>query len=104
VAAPETIEFLFFADCPSHEEALSLLRSVLAEQGIERPISIREVRDDEEAVRLGFPGSPTIRVGGRDVDPAGGRATPSLSCRVYRSADGRVSPLPAREQIEEALR
>lgn len=103
VAAPETIEFLYFADCPSHEEALALLRNVLEERGIERPIAVREVSSDEDALRLGFPGSPTIRIDGRDVDPAGGSARPSLSCRVYRLPDGRVSPLPAREQIEEAL-
>ena len=103
MAGPETIEFLYYADCPSHEEALALLRSVLDERGIERPIAVQEVRSDEEALRLGFPGSPTIRIDGRDVDPAGGGAAPSLTCRVYRLADGRASPVPAREQIEEAL-
>jgi hypothetical protein len=102
--APARIEFLFFADCPSHEEALELLQSVLAAHEIEREIEVHEVSSDEEAARFDFPGSPTIRIDGRDVDPAGASGRPVLSCRIYRLPDGRVSPLPSREQIEEALR
>lgn len=104
MAAPDRIEFLFFADCPSHEEALELLQSVLRARGIDRPVEVQEVRSDEEAARFEFPGSPTIRIDGRDVDPAGAAGRPVLSCRIYRLPDGRVSPLPSREQIEEALR
>ena len=63
----------------------------------------RQIRDDGDAARERFVGSPTIRVAGRDVeDPAGQPA--SLSCRVYRLADGRFSPLPARGVVREALR
>jgi hypothetical protein len=103
VAAPETIEFLYWADCPSHPEALALLRSVLAERHVEREIELIEVRSDEEARARAFPGSPTIRIDGRDVDQAGAAEPPALSCRVYWLADGRVSPLPSRAQIEAAL-
>ena len=53
---------------------------------------------------LRFPGSPTIRVDGRDVDPAGAGARPALTCRIYHLPDGRVSPVPSREQLEAALR
>ena len=56
-----------------------------------------------EAEELAFPGSPTIRFDGRDVDPAGERSRPSLTCRIYYLPDGRVSPVPSRAQIEEAL-
>jgi hypothetical protein len=97
------IEFLFWAGCPSHPEALALLEDVLAERGISAPIELREVRTHEEARELAFPGSPTIRVDGADVDPAGAAEPPSLTCRVYRLRDGRPSPVPSREQLEEAL-
>ena len=29
------IEFLFWLDCPSHPEAMALLREVMAEMGVE---------------------------------------------------------------------
>ena len=97
------IEFLFWAGCPSHPEARALLDAVLAERGIDAPVEVLEVRTDEEALANAFPGSPTIRVDGRDVDPKGATAAPSLTCRIYHRPDGRVSPLPTRQQIEEAL-
>jgi hypothetical protein len=102
-AAVPTIEFLFWAGCPSHPEALELLRSVMAERGVEAEVELREVVTDEEAAALRFPGSPTIRVDGRDVDPAGAGDPARLACRIYRLPDGRVSPVPTREQLEEAL-
>jgi hypothetical protein len=98
------IEFLFWEECPSHPAALSRLREVLAELGLDDPIDPIEVRTDEEAERLRFPGSPTIRVDGRDVDPQGAAAMgTALTCRIYRLEDGRISPLPSKEMIRRAL-
>lgn len=98
----ERIDLLYWDGCPSHPEALALLRSVLAERGIALEVDVREVHNDEEAEALRFPGSPTIRIDGRDVDPAGADARPSLGCRIYHE-DGRVSPVPSRKQLEDAL-
>lgn len=97
------IEFLFWRGCPSHPEALELLSDVLAARGIEAEVDEHEVTTQEEAERLAFPGSPTIRVDGRDVDPAGADSRPALNCRIYHLPDGRVWPIPTREQLEEAL-
>jgi hypothetical protein len=102
--APTRIELLYWAECPSYSEARSDLESVLGEHGFETPIEMREVSTWEEAEALRFPGSPTIRVDGRDVDAAGAAgAEPSLTCRIYYLPDGRVSPVPSREQLEDAL-
>ena len=98
------VELLWWAGCPSHPEALALLESVLAERGLDVVVRQHEVLTEAEAEELRFPGSPTIRVDGRDVDPVGAEGIPSLSCRVYRTADGRPSPVPSREHLEEALR
>ena len=95
------VELLWWAGCPSYPEARELLEEVLAGRA---DVEVREVRSDAEAEAVHFPGSPTIRVDGRDVDPAGASAAPSLSCRIYHLPDGRVSPVPSREQLEEALR
>ena len=100
---PATIELFYWEGCPSHPEALELLNEVLAERGIEAPVVMREVVTWEDAEALAFPGSPTVRVDGRDVDPEGAASPPALACRVYRLANGRVSPVPSREQLENAL-
>lgn len=98
------IEVLHWDGCPSTPEALELLEDVLREHGQAERIELLEVKTQEEAEELGFPGSPTIRIDGRDVDPRGAEARPALTCRIYLLPDGRVSPVPAREQLEEALK
>ena len=97
------VDFLYWSGCPSHPEARELLGEVLAAHGVEAEVVEREVTTDEEAQELAFPGSPTIRVDGRDVDPQGASARPALTCRIYHLPDGRVSPVPSREQLEEAI-
>jgi hypothetical protein len=97
------IEFLFWDGCPSHPEARQLLDNVLAEHALEVEVKVREVRTQAEAEELRFPGSPTIRIDGRDVDPDGASARPALNCRIYRKPDGGPSPVPTREQLEAAL-
>ena len=97
------VELLYWDGCPSHPEALELLQTVLGERGLDVTVELREVETDEEAHALRFPGSPTIRIDGRDVDAPGAEGRPALTCRIYHLADGRASPIPSREQLEEAL-
>ncbi|WP_324715421.1 DUF2703 domain-containing protein [Carboxydochorda subterranea] len=98
------IEFLYWEECPSHDEALRRLREVLAEEGVRDPVEIIRVDTDEQAEALRFPGSPTIRFDGVDIQPEGAeRAGSALTCRAYR-VDGRISPLPTKGMIREALR
>ncbi len=104
MAVPEQVELLYWEGCPSYPEALTLVRSVLDDLGLAVEIDLRQVTSDEEAQALAFPGSPTIRVDGRDVDPAGAGSRPALTCRIYHLSDGRVSPVPSRTQLEDALR
>jgi len=97
------VELLWWQGCPSHERAAELLSSALAElhRG-DVAVVRREVTTPEEAARLNFPGSPTFQFGRRDLFPSD--AAPALTCRVYRTADGRVSPLPDRAQLTTRLR
>jgi hypothetical protein len=98
------IEFLFWEDCPSHPEAMARLQEVMGEMGVDVPIERIEVLTDEDAARLAFPGSPTIRVDGQDIDPAGAAQMGSaLTCRVYVLEDGRFSPVPSKDMIRRAL-
>src|SRR5688572_11143648 len=99
------IEFLYWEDCPSHGEASSRLEAVLAEEGVTAPIRRMHVGTAEEAVAMGITGSPTIKIGGRDIQPEGAeRSPPGLNCRLYILEDGRPSPLPSREMIRRAVR
>ena len=98
------VELLWWEGCPSTEKALSTLRDVLAEEGLD-PDSVvqRKVRTDGEAESVGFIGSPTIRIGGVEVAPVENEPA-GLTCRVYRLRDGRMSPAPDPEDIREVIR
>lgn len=102
--APQ-IELLYWEECPSWERALAELREEMDALELDpATVKVREVESDEEAVRESFMGSPTIRIGGEDVDPPMADELFGLACRVYRRPDGRVSPLPDREDVRAALR
>ncbi len=70
---------------------------------IETPVEIRRVETEEDAQREQFFGSPIIRIDGQDIAPPPDDMSPGLTCRAYRRADGRISPLPPVEAIELAL-
>lgn|SRR5574341_611358 len=97
------IEFLYWEDCPSHEQALARLRAVLREEAVEVPVEVIHIDTEEQAATRQFPGSPTIRINGVDIQPPGANPI-GLSCRVYLTDDGRVSPLPTAEMIRRAVR
>ena len=93
------IEVLYFEGCPNHESAVDLAREVLGELGLATEIQEIEVSSAEDAERLRFLGSPSIRVNGSDIEPGADERTEfALSCRVYGA-----SGLPPRELIVAAL-
>jgi peroxiredoxin len=97
------VELLWWDGCPSHGEAADLLQSTLDDLGRgDVHVVRREVRTRAAAAQLGFPGSPTFQVGGRDLFPA--EAPPALTCRVYQRPDGRSSPLPDADDLAARLR
>lgn len=81
-----------------------MVREEMAAAGLD-PAGLveREIHDGAEADAAGFPGSPTILVDGDDIQ-APGAEPGGLTCRVYRLRNGRISPLPDREDLREALR
>jgi hypothetical protein len=98
------VTYLFNRSCPSHEEGLQLLRAAAARAGRQLELTVHEVADDAEAERLGFPGSPTYLVAGRDVaEPHADAAYAAEACRVYRLPGGRFGPLPHLDDLVHAL-
>jgi len=97
------VELLWFSDCPNHATARRMLEEAIAELVPGTPILDLDATDPVTAERVRFPGSPTIRVDGRDIDPTyvdPGDYTPR--CRLYRTDSGPLG-LPERRWIEDAL-
>jgi hypothetical protein len=98
------VEILYFSGCPNYAPAVACVREVLAQEDTQAEMVEVEVRDVATAQRVGFLGSPTIRVDGQDVETAA-RAERAfgLSCRTY--IDGcRRAGVPPSEWIRAAVR
>lgn len=97
------IELLWFEDCPNHEAAVRMVREVLEETGVTADLARVEVPDLETGNRVTFPGSPTIRVDGRDIEPGWEEcADCTPRCRLYTTADGLRGP-PERHWLVAAV-
>lgn len=96
------LEVLYFDGCPTYHMANETLKRVLAEEDIAAEIRMVAINTDEEAMRLRFPGSPTIRVDGRDLFPTGEREDWRLGCRIYSTPEG-LKGHPTIGMVKEAL-
>ncbi|MFD3944302.1 alkylmercury lyase family protein [Streptomyces sp. NPDC058579] len=94
------ITVLTVADCPNAQPALERVTAAL--DGRQAQVELVEVADEAEASRLGMCGSPTILIDGTDPFAPPG-AVPSMSCRLYRNADGAVSGVPDESALRQAL-
>ncbi|MFF3689700.1 hypothetical protein [Streptomyces sp. NPDC002187] len=70
--------------------------------GREAEVELVEVRDQAQAAERGMNGSPTILLDGVDLFAPDG-AVASVSCRLYRDADGAVAGAPNVAALREAL-
>jgi hypothetical protein len=96
-------ELQVIPDCPHATPAYNLLRRALDDIGLSRAtITTTVIADDEHARRVGFHGSPSFAVNGRDIltppDP-----TPAWSCRLYRTSTG-TAPLPELIELRQHLK
>ena len=99
------VEFLWFQDCPNHEDARCLLRDVLRENGLPEDFEDIDATDAEKATELRFAGSPSIRIDGVDVEPGFEEPDEYVpGCRLYRVAGGRLQGTPARDWIAAAVK
>ncbi len=96
------VQLLYFDGCPSYGVAVERLRQVLADCGLDDDPELVRVDTEHEARTLRFPGSPTIRIDGKDLFPIQGIGTAGLGCRVYRTPEG-LSGAPTIEMITAAL-
>ena len=100
---PVWIEILAREDCPSRGMAIAVVERVVAETGVSARIEVVDVTSEEQAQARRFPGSPTVRVEGRDVDQrVNGRTEFTLADRVYRTDRG-LAGWPDAAWVREAL-
>jgi hypothetical protein len=97
------IEVLYVPNCPNHAVALERLREILVGEGLEAQLNEVLVSSATMARSLKFPGSPTIRINGRDIaPPEGGKLSFGLMCRLYAGGDGAPSHQILRDAVRRA--
>jgi len=96
------VEVLYTDQCPFWREALRLVEEVA--NGLKADVTIRKVKvsNDKEAKKLKFPGSPTVRINGVDIDPAMKETEGYIGCRIYMH-EGRSFEYPPKQMIKSAL-
>ena len=99
----KNIELFYFGGCPSWERALQNLEEALRLEKVNVPVSKVLVQSDEEAQRMHFRGSPTVRIDGVDLDGADADKRPHmLGCRIYPEGDQTIG-WPSVEMIRRVL-
>jgi hypothetical protein len=98
----DTIEILHTDECPFWEETLRLIEKAVTESGMKIHVKTTRISSVAEAKRLGFPGSPTVRINGVDVDPATRETEGYMGCRIYRYQD-RMFEYPPEAMIKSAI-
>jgi hypothetical protein len=81
------IEVLYVPGCPNYEPAVKRLQAVLESQSLQAEIRSVPLSSEDQAKALLFPGSPTIRIDGKDVEQYE-TVAPSLACRLYANRSG----------------
>lgn len=100
----ETLTVLGWSGCPTTHRTEDWVREACREAGLEVPaMTVVYIETQAEAEAARFIGSPTFVWRGADIFPEPDEV-PALGCRVYRRADGRVSPLPDPAAFAEVLR
>ncbi len=92
------VEVLFVPGCPNYEPALERLKNVLASEGLGVVVQGVPVNTSQDAAALMFPGSPTIRIDGVDVE-SDETTVPGLTCRLYADRTG----VPSEETLRLAV-
>ena len=95
------VTVLYFGGCPSWQTAVERVHAAAARSGVAVRVSTLAVESDEDAVRLGFTGSPTVLMEGTDpfAQPS---STPALACRLYTTPAG-LAGSPTIDQLVAAL-
>lgn len=94
------IELLYFSSCPSYKQALANIKAALKEKNLQAELVLVNVESEEKAKEVGFQGSPSVRINGKDLE--GRDEGFSFSCRIY-SVNGKPAVAPSKEAIQAKI-
>jgi tRNA-splicing ligase RtcB len=98
------VEILYFSGCPNYDPAVARLSDILRQEAVCAELVEVEIKDAHTAHMMGFLGSPSIRINGRDVEPTARSSRAfGLTCRTYVD-DGNRAGVPPSEVIRAAVR
>jgi hypothetical protein len=89
--------------CPFWKEVVKTIENILGELKIEASVERVKVSSENEAKRLKFSGSPTVRINGVDIDPMFKGTEGAIGCRVY-TYQGKIYEYPPKDMIAEAIK
>jgi hypothetical protein len=93
------IEVISIPGCPNHQPTLDRVNAALRSGAVVADVREILVDNESEAQSLGFFGSPTVRVNGKDVEPPTGFRD-GISCRIYADGTG----IPPETALKLAIR
>lgn len=98
------IELLYIDRCPHWRDTMKDIHAVLEDHQLTTQVELVKVASLREAKDLAFPGSPTVRVDGIDVEPDAPTTGVGLACRTYTVEDEpQPQGRPPKEWIAAAL-
>ena len=92
------IEVFYVPGCPNYRPAIERIQKVLLSESLRADIEGIPIGSAVAAEVLEFPGSPTIRVNGTDVEPNHKNAI-GLACRLYANSGG----IPSEDMLRMAF-
>ena len=97
------VELLFSDGCPNWQVTLEELTAVLKEYHLDVEVESIRVTSQQQAERLEFLGTPTVRIDGIDIDAEIPGTEYTLEPRVYLGEDGEETGRPPREWLAAAV-
>jgi len=98
------IDILFIDGCPGYFSTKKHIEEIIADQAINAEVNLIRIVNDEDARRLHFIGSPTVRVGGMDIEEEFIDSKDyDVRSREYY-IDGKPQDFPSKEMVLDAIR
>jgi len=98
----KVVEILYTDVCPFWKDTLKTINEIIKELNITVAVKKTRIANEEEAKNNRFPGSPTVRINGVDVDPIAKETEGYIGCRIY-NYQGKTYEYPPKQMIKTAL-
>ncbi|ODS31485.1 MAG: putative dehydrogenase subunit [Candidatus Scalindua rubra] len=98
------IDILFIENCPGVIPTTKHIKDIIADEAIDAEINLILIETLEDARRLHFTGSPSVRINGMDIETNSGHTKDyGLRSRLYY-IDGKQSGHPSKSMIRNAIK